>query len=64
MPRFQKQRLKFAAISYDSEEILKFFSDRHKALVFPARALRWPRQLVPPPNVRARASNATIPPSS
>jgi hypothetical protein len=30
MPRFQKQKLKFAAISYDSEEILKFFSDRHK----------------------------------
>lgn len=30
MPRFQKQGLKFAAISYDSEEILKFFSDRHK----------------------------------
>ena len=30
MPRFEKQGLKFAAISYDSEEILKFFSDRHK----------------------------------
>ena len=30
MPRFQKQGLKFAAISYDSEEILKFFSDRHQ----------------------------------
>ncbi len=30
MPRFEKQGLKFAAISYDSEEILTFFSDRHK----------------------------------
>ncbi|MBA0086329.1 MAG: peroxiredoxin family protein, partial [Acidobacteria bacterium Pan2503] len=30
MPRFEKQGLKFAAISYDSEEILKFFSDRRK----------------------------------
>ena len=30
MPRFEKQGLKFAAISYDSEDILKFFSDRHK----------------------------------
>ena len=30
MPRFQKQRLKFAAISYDSQGILKFFSDLHK----------------------------------
>lgn len=30
MPRFEKQGLKFAAISYDSEEILKFFSERHK----------------------------------
>jgi hypothetical protein len=30
MPRFQKQRLKFAAISYDSRQILKFFSDLHK----------------------------------
>jgi AhpC/TSA family/Disulphide bond corrector protein DsbC len=29
MPRFEKQGLKFAAISYDSEEILKFFSDLH-----------------------------------
>jgi len=29
MSRFEKQQLKFAAISYDSEEILKFFSDRH-----------------------------------
>ena len=29
IPRFEKQGLKFAAISYDSEEILKFFSDRH-----------------------------------
>lgn len=30
MSRFEKQGLKFAAISYDSEEILKFFSDLHK----------------------------------
>ena len=30
MPRFEKQGLKFAAISYDSDEILKFFSDRRK----------------------------------
>jgi hypothetical protein len=30
IPRFEKQGLKFAAISYDSEEILKFFADRHK----------------------------------
>lgn len=30
IPRFEKQGLKFAAVSYDSEEILKFFSDRHK----------------------------------
>ena len=30
MPRFEKQGVKFAAISYDSEEVLKFFSDRHK----------------------------------
>ena len=30
IPRFEKQGLKFAAISYDSAEILKFFSDRHK----------------------------------
>ena len=30
MPRFEKQGLKFAAISYDSEEILKFFSELHK----------------------------------
>ena len=30
MPRFEKQGLKFAAISYDSEEILRFFSDRRK----------------------------------
>jgi AhpC/TSA family protein/cytochrome c biogenesis DsbD-like protein len=30
IPRFEKQGLKFAAISYDSEEILKFFSGRHK----------------------------------
>jgi peroxiredoxin len=26
----QKQGVKLAAISYDNEEILKFFSDRHK----------------------------------
>ena len=30
MPRFEKQGVKFAAISYDSEEILKFFADKHK----------------------------------
>lgn len=30
MPRFEKQGLRFAAISYDSEEILKFFGERHK----------------------------------
>lgn len=30
MPRFERQGLKFAAISYDREEILKFFSDRHE----------------------------------
>ena len=30
IPRFEKQGLKFAAISYDSEEILKFFADRVK----------------------------------
>ena len=29
-PRFEKQGVKLAAISYDSEEILKFFADRHK----------------------------------
>jgi peroxiredoxin len=29
-PRFEKQGIKFAAISYDSEEILKYFSERHK----------------------------------
>ena len=28
--RFEKQGIKLAAISYDNEEILKFFSDRHK----------------------------------
>jgi hypothetical protein len=28
--RFEKQGVKLAAISYDSEEILKYFSDRHK----------------------------------
>lgn len=30
IPRFEKQGLKFAAISYDSEEILKSFADRRK----------------------------------
>ncbi len=30
MPRFEKQGVKLAAISYDSGEILKFFADRHK----------------------------------
>ena len=30
IPRFEKQGLKFAAISYDSEEILKFFAGRVK----------------------------------
>lgn len=30
VPRFEKQGVKLAAISYDSEEILKFFADRHK----------------------------------
>lgn len=30
MPLFEKQGLKFAAISYDSQDILKFFSERHK----------------------------------
>jgi hypothetical protein len=30
MPRFAKQGIKFAAISYDSEQILRFFADRHK----------------------------------
>jgi peroxiredoxin len=30
IPRFEKQGVKLAAISYDSEEILKFFADRHK----------------------------------
>jgi hypothetical protein len=29
-PRFEKQGVKLAAISYDSEEILNFFADRHK----------------------------------
>lgn len=29
MPRFEQQGVKFAAISYDSEKILKFFADRH-----------------------------------
>jgi hypothetical protein len=30
MSRFEKQGVKLAAISYDSEEILKFFADKHK----------------------------------
>jgi AhpC/TSA family/Disulphide bond corrector protein DsbC len=30
MPRFEQQGLKFAAISYDSQEILKFFAERRK----------------------------------
>jgi hypothetical protein len=30
IPRFDKQGIKLAAISYDSEEILKFFADRRK----------------------------------
>jgi peroxiredoxin len=30
IPRFEKQGVKLAAISYDSEEILKFFTDRQK----------------------------------
>jgi peroxiredoxin len=30
IPRFEKQGVKFAAISYDSQEILKYFADRHK----------------------------------
>jgi peroxiredoxin len=30
IPRFEKQGVKLAAISYDSEKILKFFADRHK----------------------------------
>jgi hypothetical protein len=29
VPRFEKQGIKLAAISYDSEEILKFFAGRH-----------------------------------
>ena len=29
MPRFEEQGIKLAAISYDSEAILKFFADRH-----------------------------------
>ena len=29
-PRFEKQAVKLAAISYDSEEILKYFAERHK----------------------------------
>lgn len=33
-PRFEKQGLKLAAISYDSEGILKFFADRHN-IAFP-----------------------------
>jgi hypothetical protein len=34
MPRFEKQGIKCAAISYDSPEILKFFADRYK-ITFP-----------------------------
>ncbi len=30
IPRFEKQGVTLAAISYDSEEILKYFADRHK----------------------------------
>jgi peroxiredoxin len=30
IPRFEKQGVKLAAISYDTEEILKYFADRHK----------------------------------
>lgn len=30
IPRFEKQGIKLAAISYDSDGILKFFADRHK----------------------------------
>jgi hypothetical protein len=30
VPRFEKQGVKLAAISYDTEEILKYFADRHK----------------------------------
>jgi hypothetical protein len=30
MPRFEKQGIKCAAVSYDSKEILKFFGDRYK----------------------------------
>src|SRR5579864_1987845 len=30
MSQFEKQGVKLAAISYDSQEILKFFADRHK----------------------------------
>jgi len=30
IPRFEKQGVKLAAISYDSEEILKYFAERHK----------------------------------
>lgn len=30
IPRFEKQGVKFAAISYDSEEVLKYFADRRK----------------------------------
>jgi hypothetical protein len=37
MPRFGEQGLKFAAISYDSEAILKYFADRHK-LTYPMLA--------------------------
>jgi len=30
VPRFERQGVNFAAISYDSEEILRYFADRHK----------------------------------
>jgi len=30
IPRFEKQGLKFAAVSYDSEAILKYFADGHR----------------------------------
>jgi AhpC/TSA family/Disulphide bond corrector protein DsbC len=30
IPRFEKQGVKLATISYDTEEILKYFADRHK----------------------------------
>jgi len=37
MPRFEKRGIKFAAVSYDSEEILKFFAGRH-AISYPLLA--------------------------